>query len=141
MQVSEHTAEALPPKGPCLVQVHYTVSVDVRSGQSEHRLYGFATEAERHLFRQLIDVQGREQHPGPGHPERAEAGRVRSAILAGDVALLKGIGASVRSWPSASCRSSVDAWGGAVGRVRRWKCHGRQYAEVGGVIRTDLAGS
>ncbi|HOP42351.1 MAG: Holliday junction branch migration protein RuvA [Flavobacteriales bacterium] len=91
VQVSEHTAEALPPKGPCLVQVHYTVSVDVRSGQSEHRLYGFATEAERHLFRQLIDVQGVSSTLGLAILSARKPDEVRSAILAGDVALLKGI--------------------------------------------------
>ncbi|TNF63533.1 MAG: hypothetical protein EP307_04930 [Rhodobacteraceae bacterium] len=67
------------------------MSVDVRSGQSEHRLYGFATEGERHLFRQLIDVQGVSSTLGLAILSARKPDEVRSAILAGDVALLKGI--------------------------------------------------
>lgn len=48
----------LPERGACKLFIHYTVSVDVRSGQSEHKLYGFLELEERHLYRQLINVQG-----------------------------------------------------------------------------------
>ena len=50
--------EQLPQQGRCRVLIHYTVSVDVRSGSSDHRMYGFLNADERFLFRQLIEVQG-----------------------------------------------------------------------------------
>lgn len=37
---------------------HYAVSVDVRSGESKHQLYGFSTGLERQLFRLLISISG-----------------------------------------------------------------------------------
>lgn len=38
--------------------IHYSVSVDIRSGESKHQLYGFSTAIERQLFRQLINISG-----------------------------------------------------------------------------------
>jgi Holliday junction DNA helicase RuvA len=37
---------------------HYAVSVDVRSGESRHQLFGFSTAMERQIFRQLIGISG-----------------------------------------------------------------------------------
>ena len=39
--ITADTYSRLPGKGACRLHVHYAVSVDVRSGQSEHKLYGF----------------------------------------------------------------------------------------------------
>ena len=58
VHISANTFGDLPERGPCRLFIHYTVSVDVRSGSSEHRLSGFVNAEERHLFRQLIEVQG-----------------------------------------------------------------------------------
>jgi Holliday junction DNA helicase RuvA len=41
VQVSANTLGRLPAKGVVRMHVHYAVTVDVRSGSSEHRLFGF----------------------------------------------------------------------------------------------------
>ncbi|MEO8588447.1 MAG: Holliday junction branch migration protein RuvA [Flavobacteriales bacterium] len=81
----------VPEKGRFRVHVHYAVSVDVRSGASEHRLYGFLHADERQLFRRLIDVQGVSATIGMGILGARSAQEVYTAILTGDEALLKGI--------------------------------------------------
>lgn len=81
----------LPDQGKCRVHVHYAVSVDVRSGASEHRLYGFLHADERQLFRRLIDVQGVSATIGMSILGARSAQEVYTAILTGDEALLKGI--------------------------------------------------
>ena len=58
VHVPQPTMDRLPASGRVRLLVHYSVSVDVRSGASEHRLFGFLHADERRLFRQLIDVQG-----------------------------------------------------------------------------------
>ena len=40
------------------VLVHYAVSVDIRSGESRHQLFGFSTSLEREMFRLLIAISG-----------------------------------------------------------------------------------
>lgn len=95
LQVSAATLAALPTKGPVGLLVHYSVSVDVRSGQSEHKLFGFTTAEERQFFRQLIEVQGVSATIGMAILGAAPVDRLRSAILNGDESVLrsvKGIG-------------------------------------------------
>lgn len=58
VQVSLNTYTALQNESEGSLMCHYTVSVDVRSGESRHQLFGFATEQERQLFRHLITVSG-----------------------------------------------------------------------------------
>ncbi|MCB9170500.1 MAG: Holliday junction branch migration protein RuvA [Flavobacteriales bacterium] len=83
--------EALPTKGPVRLHVHYQVSVDVRSGQSEHRLFGFLRPDERALFRSLIGVQGVSATLGLAILGARSADEVRMAALSGDEALFQGI--------------------------------------------------
>lgn len=95
LQISSGTLAALPTKGPVRLLVHYSVSVDVRSGQSEHKLFGFTTAEERHFFRQLIEVQGVSATIGMSIMGAQPLERLRSAILNGDEGALrsvKGIG-------------------------------------------------
>lgn len=81
----------LSSKGLCKVYVHYSVTVDVRSGSSEHRLYGFQDVDERQLFRRLIDVQGVSATLGLAIMSARGAEDIRSAIVLGDEGVLKGI--------------------------------------------------
>lgn len=81
----------LPDRGAVKLHVHYAVSVDVRSGQSEHRLFGFLSAEERQLFRQLIDVQGVSSTIGIAIMGARGADDLRVAILNGDESLLKSI--------------------------------------------------
>lgn len=79
----------------CHLYTHYAVSVDVRSGSSEQRLFGFAQEEERHLFRRLIEVQGVSTTLGMAILGARSADAVTTAILQSDEAFfktVKGIG-------------------------------------------------
>jgi Holliday junction DNA helicase RuvA len=87
--------DALPTTGRCRLHVHYTVTVDVRSGSSEHRLFGFQHRDERQLFRRLIEVQGVSATIGMAIMGARSAQEIHTAILTGDAAALqrvKGIG-------------------------------------------------
>lgn len=93
--ITPDTYAHLPEKGTCRFFIHYTVSVDVRSGQSEHKLYGFMDHEERHLFRQLITVQGVSATLGMSIMGSRSASDLRAAIMVGDESVLrsvKGIG-------------------------------------------------
>lgn len=93
--ITPETVARLPEKGVCRLFIHYTVSVDVRSGQSEHKLYGFMDMDERHLFRQLITVQGVSATIGMAIIGARSAADLRTAIMVGDESILrtvKGIG-------------------------------------------------
>ncbi|MBV6403340.1 MAG: Holliday junction branch migration protein RuvA [Flavobacteriales bacterium] len=84
--------EQLPTEGrPVRVPVHYAVSVDVRSGQSEHRLYGFVHAQDRALFRQLITVQGVSTTLGLAILGARRTEDLHGAIVAGDESALRGI--------------------------------------------------
>lgn len=90
VQLPASAYELLPAEGrPVRVPVHYAVTVDVRSGQSEHRLYGFHNNEERHLFRSLIGVQGVSTTIGMAILGSQRVEELRLAILNGDVAALK----------------------------------------------------
>jgi Holliday junction DNA helicase RuvA len=71
--------------------VHYAVSVDVRSGSSEHRIFGFAQAEERHLFRRLIEVQGVSATIGMAILGGLRPDQLRMAVLNGDEGALKRI--------------------------------------------------
>jgi holliday junction DNA helicase RuvA len=95
LQISSGTLAALPAQGNVRLLVHYSVSVDVRSGQSEHKLFGFTNAEERQFFRQLIEVQGVSATIGMSIMGAQPVERLRSAILNGDESVLrsvKGIG-------------------------------------------------
>ncbi len=83
--------DRLPQSGRCRLFVHYSVSVDVRSGSSEHRLYGFHVPDERQLFRKLIDVQGVSATIGIAILSARTAQDVYAAILGGDEGTLRSI--------------------------------------------------
>lgn len=57
LRISAKTYESLEGED-CRLLTHYTVTLDVRSGSSQHQLFGFIHETERELFRQLITVSG-----------------------------------------------------------------------------------
>lgn len=71
--------------------VHYAVSVDVRSGESKHQLFGFSTEIERQIFRLLITVSG--VSSGIAHMvlSALKPVEVQSVIANGDEKTLTGV--------------------------------------------------
>jgi Holliday junction DNA helicase RuvA len=58
VEISLQTFEKLGEGEACKLHIHYSVSVDVRSGASNHSLYGFASTEERQYFRLLIAISG-----------------------------------------------------------------------------------
>ncbi len=91
VHITANTYGDLPERGPCKLFIHYAVSVDVRSGLSEHRLFGFINTEERHLFRQLISVQGVSTTIGLAILGSKRADELRVAILNGDESVLKSV--------------------------------------------------
>jgi Holliday junction DNA helicase RuvA len=91
VHITSNTYGDLPERGVCRLFIHYSVSVDVRSGQSEHKLYGFLNTEERHLFRQLIGVQGVSSTIGMAILGARRAEELRVAILNGDESTLKSV--------------------------------------------------
>ena len=91
VHITANTYGDLPERGACKLFIHYAVSVDVRSGSSEHKLFGFINTEERHLFRQLIGVQGVSSTIGLAILGSKRAEDLRTAILNGDESVLKSV--------------------------------------------------
>lgn len=91
VQVPATVQAALPTAGRARLFVHYSVSVDVRSGSSEHRLFGFLNRDDRQLFRRLIEVQGVSATIGMAIMGARSAQDIHTAILVGDESMLKGV--------------------------------------------------
>ena len=91
VQIPSSVYARLPEAGRCRLYVHYAVTVDVRSGSSEHRLFGFLATDERQLFRRLIEVQGVSATLGMAILGARSAQDVHTAILVGDEGLFKGV--------------------------------------------------
>ena len=58
VQISLNTFSKLPENGLCKILIYYAINVDVRSGKSDHNLFGFMERSERDLFKHLISVSG-----------------------------------------------------------------------------------
>ena len=91
VHITTNTYSDLPERGACKLFIHYAVTMDVRSGQSEHRLFGFLDREERHLFRQLINVQGVSSTIGLAILGARRATDLRTAIMHGDESALKSV--------------------------------------------------
>ena len=91
VHITANTYGDLPERGACKLFIHYAVSVDVRSGLSEHKLFGFINTEERHLFRQLISVQGVSTTIGLAILGGKRAEDLRVSILNGDESVLKSV--------------------------------------------------
>lgn len=89
--ISLNTYGDLPDSGVCTLLTEYLVSVDVRSGASEHKLFGFSKAQERSLFKRLIGVQGVSSTIAMSMLGAMAAGDLIEAIIAGDLSALKGI--------------------------------------------------
>lgn len=85
------TLAQLPREGRVRLHIHYAVSVDVRSGSSDHRLFGFLQRDDRQLFRRLIEVQGVSATIGMAIMGVRSAQEIHTAILIGDESMLKGV--------------------------------------------------
>lgn len=89
---------------------HYAVSVDVRSGESKHQLYGFSTGLERQLFRLLISISGISASIAHMVLSAFKPDEFQSIILNGDVRTLttvKGVGPKVAQKIVAELREKI----------------------------------
>jgi len=91
LQVPSGTIAALPAQGRCRLHVHYSVTIDVRSGASDHRLFGFLQLEERHLFRRLIEVQKVSATIAMAIMGARSSQEVYTAIMTGNESFFKGI--------------------------------------------------
>jgi Holliday junction DNA helicase RuvA len=110
--VGPRTLMELPASGTVRLHVHYSVTVDVRSGSSEHRLYGFKHPDERQLFRRLIEVQGVSATIGMAILGARSAADVHTAVLTGNEEVLrsvKGIGPKLAQRIVAELRGKLAA--------------------------------
>jgi holliday junction DNA helicase RuvA len=90
LNISLHTYSALSEHGQCMLFTHLVVKED------DMQLFGFATNDERELFRQLISVSGVGVNTARIILSSLSPGEVTVAIREGDAPLLqrvKGIGA------------------------------------------------
>lgn len=91
VHIAASTLAQLPAEGNCRFHIHYSVSVDVRSGSSEHRLYGFLQADERRVFRQLADVQGVSATLAMAILGARTAEEVYRGIMVGDEGMFKSV--------------------------------------------------
>lgn len=90
--------------------IHYAVSVDIRSGESKHQLFGFSTSLERHLFRHLISVSGISAHIAHMILSSFKPEEFQSIVLNGDAKTLtsvKGVGPKVAQKIIAELREKI----------------------------------
>lgn len=85
LHISLYTYERLKEQAEAKVYAHLAVKEDA------HTLYGFFDEAERHLFRQLISVQGIGASTARMILSSTQPQELIGAIIQGNVALLKGV--------------------------------------------------
>jgi holliday junction DNA helicase RuvA len=89
---------------------HYAVSVDVRSGESKHQLFGFSTQLERQLFRLLISVSGISSSIAHMVLSAFKPQEFQSIVLNGDsrtLTTVKGVGPKVAQKIVAELREKV----------------------------------
>lgn len=95
VNISLNTYGQLPESGTITILCHFSVSVDVRSGASTHKLFGFSSSGERELFRRLISVSGVSSTLAMVILSSLEPEQLQRAVLSGDAKMIgtvKGIG-------------------------------------------------
>lgn len=111
VQISMQTYSKLPDNGTCKLMIYYSVSVDVRSGQSNHNLYGFVDVAEKEMFKLLITVSGVSANTARMILSSLTPSEVQSAILTNNVTLIKsvkGIGPKLAEKIISELKNKVD---------------------------------
>lgn len=89
--ISLFTYERIRNEEACKLLIHYSVSVDVRSGASQHQLFGFTTGQERELFRSLINISGVSSNIARTILSSLSPDELHSAVVSGDVKRFRGV--------------------------------------------------
>ncbi len=95
VHISLYTFEKIKDEEACRLLIHYAVSVDVRSGASQHQLIGFTSNQERDIFRALINISGVSANIARTILSFLSPEELTSAVHSGDVSRIqsvKGIG-------------------------------------------------
>jgi len=111
VNISHKTYSDLPEKGQCTILTHFTVSVDVRSGASEHKLFGFSHKEEREIFRKLISVSGVSSTLGMVVLSSLDTAQLQRAVVEGDakrISTVKGIGPKLAERIIVELRGKLD---------------------------------
>ena len=95
VNISLTTYSNLPETDEIKLLIYYSVNVDVRSGSSNHVLFGFSGEEERSLFKLLISISGVSANTARMMLSSLNPSELGNAIGSGNVAVIqsvKGIG-------------------------------------------------
>ena len=110
VQISLNTYSDIQGQKEGRLLTHYAVSVDVRSGESKHQLFGFSTQLERQLFRLLIAISGISSSIAHMVLSAFKPEEFQSIVLNGDSKTLtsvKGVGPKVAQKIVAELREKV----------------------------------
>lgn len=91
IQISLNTYSGIEENTSCKLHTYYNVSVDVRSGASNHKLFGFSTLQERQIFKELISVSGVSTNLAMVILSSANAKELSSAIINGNIDMFKSV--------------------------------------------------
>ena len=111
VNISLNTYSELPESGPCTILTHYTVSVDVRSGASDHKLFGFVRTEEREIFKRLLSVSGVSSTLAMVILSSLETTQLQRAVASGDaksISTVKGIGPKLAERIIVELRGKLD---------------------------------
>lgn len=89
--ISLYTYDRIKDEEACRLLIHYSVSVDVRSGASLHQLYGFTSPQEREVFRTLIGISGVSANLARTILSYLGPEELQSAVVAGDLSRFKSV--------------------------------------------------
>ncbi|MBL4652955.1 MAG: Holliday junction branch migration protein RuvA [Flavobacteriales bacterium] len=95
VNISLTTYSNLPETDEIKLLIYYSVNVDVRSGSSNHVLFGFSGGEERSLFKLLISISGVSANTARMMLSSLNPSELGNAIGSGNVAVIqsvKGIG-------------------------------------------------
>jgi Holliday junction DNA helicase RuvA len=91
VQISLNTFNKIGNEEECKLLIHYSVSIDVRSGASNHQLFGFVSSTERDFFRLLISISGVSSNIARTILSFLSPEELQKAVLMGDVNRLKSV--------------------------------------------------
>lgn len=91
INISLTTYSTLPESDNVKLLTYYSVNVDVRSGSSNHSLFGFISSEERELFKLLISISGVSANTARMILSSLNPSELSNAIGAGNVAVIQGV--------------------------------------------------
>jgi len=91
INISLTTYSDIPDAEEVKLLIYYSVNVDVRSGSSNHILFGFVKEEERNLFKLLIGISGVSANTARMMLSSLNPSELGNAIGSENVAVIKSV--------------------------------------------------